>query len=44
MKLERITDQNNIPGIIGILYNSTYNEFQFGNNFYNRIKKCKINI
>ena len=42
VKLERITDQNNIPGIIGILYNSTYNEFQYGDNFIIELKNAKL--
>lgn len=42
VKLERITDKNNIPGIIGILYNNAYNEFQIGDNFIIELKKAKL--
>lgn len=42
IKLERITEENNFPGVIGILYNNTYDEFQIGDNFIIELKNAKL--
>ena len=42
IKLIRISEDNVVPGYIGLLFNSTYDEYQFGENFIIELKNSHL--
>ena len=42
IKLTRISEDNIIPGYIGLLYNSTYDDYEYGEYFIVELKNAKL--